>query len=204
MPDYKPLPILFRKSPDVVATIDFFDSISGVGYKKFFFAGTKDTTSSKYRLVTESTIHSDDENHFFQGASADVDFDIEIGGNGFTIAAEDAITVASFLGDTVILASYIIKHVTSGGTETTLGTILHNSFTGDGGPNKWILKSAHIKLTEKRFSRGEKLRVTYVSSSGSSANSRFYYDPSGIWAQTDETPNYPHVSFVLIPIRVDV
>ena len=201
MPDYKPLPVLFRKSPEVQATIDFFDTITGIGYKKFYFTGTKDTTSSKFILTTDSTVHSDDENTQITGPNEDEDFDIEIG-VGFTISAEDAICTASLFADGVILASFIIKHVTSGGTETTIGTVVHNSLSGSGS-DKFFLKTAHIKLTEKRFSKGEKLRFTYISSAGTAANSKFHFDPSGISAQTTELPNYPHTSFILIPIRVD-
>ena len=59
-----------------------------------------------------------------------------------------------------------------------------------------------MTLTEKRFNKGEKLRLNFVTASG--AGGYVNFDPSGIRSQTVEVPNYNHDTRVLIPIKTDV
>lgn len=198
MADILPINIPITSS-EVLQQIDFLDTITGIAYKKFYLLGiTKAAGANDYLLTTDSSIPSDEENYRITGNGTDTDFDIKVG-KGFTVAAEDAILVLSRNSDTgsAQTLTYTIYHVNSGATETSIGTAVGDTINGGAG-EEYKLKTQPITLTEKRFIKGDTLRLNITSSSG--ATDYYYFDPSGIQTQTAETPNYPHTSYILIPI----
>lgn len=201
MVDYIPIPEKYRKSPEVTTNIDFLDTITGISYKVFYLAGATSSAGNTYFLTTNSSISSDQENYQVIGNAADVDFDIEVG-VGFTVAAEEAIVISSQKapnGQTQAV-TWKVRHVTSGAAETDLGTTIGDTITG-GVADEWFIKTTKITLTEKRFNKGEKLRINFVTASG--AGGLINFDPSGVRSQTSEVPNYNHDTRVLIPIKID-
>ena len=198
---YKPLQEQYRKSPDVLTTIDFLDTITGVAYKIFYLAGSTSSAGDAYFLTTDKTISSDFENFSVTGNAQDVDFDIDIG-NGFTVAAEEAIIISAQRSENAVnqTVTWKIRHVTSGDSETDIGTTIGDTITGGVG-DEHFKKTTKVTLTEKRFNKGEKLRLKFVTASG--AGGIISFDPSGIQGQTGETPNFLFDTRVLIPIKLD-
>lgn len=201
--EYKPLSEQFRKSPDVQITADFFDTITGISYKKFYlFGGIQAAGAKFYGLTTDSTISSDEENFSVVGTNADIDFDIKIG-KAFTVSAEDAIIVMSRNADTgdTQNITFKLRHVDSGAVETDIGTQIGDPISGGSG-TEFFLKTCKMAITKKRFVKGDTMRFNVVTSSGNS--DVFYFDPSGLQTNSAETPNYPHISYILVPIEVDL
>ena len=96
--------------------------------------------------------------------------------------------------------TYTIRHVASGGAETSIGTGVADPIVGGAGAT-FFTKTQRIALSEKIFLKGETLRLNILHTGGNSAH-RVFYDPSGTFATT-ETPVYAHDSFILIPIKLD-
>ena len=198
---FKPVPVEFRKSPEVQKTIDFIDTITGIAYKTFYLAGSTSSAGDAYFLTTDNTISSDWENFSVTGNAQDIDFDIDIG-NGLTVAAVAAIIISAQRSENAVnqTVTWKIRHVTSGDSETDIGTTIGDTITGGVG-DEHFKKTTKVTLTEKRFNKGEKLRLNFVTASG--AGGIISFDPSGIQGQTGETPNFVFDTRVLIPIKLD-
>jgi len=156
------LPIKFRKSPEVNVTVDYFDSITGVGYKTFHCCGSTSAAGSQYFLTTDTNISTDEQNTDVAGGT-DTDFDIPVG-IGFTVAAEDAIIVSAQHADNGNTHDVYWKiiHVDSGSTETVIGELSGAVITGGAGAEHFR-KTTKISLTRKRFAKGDTLRLNAVS-----------------------------------------
>lgn len=188
---------------EVSFTVDYLDTIAGVGYKNFYLAGTTDSVGSKYLLTTDTSIVSDKQNYAVVGSGQDIDFDIDIQ-KSFKLATGTAYIVVStsIPAGTNQILTYAIRHVSSGGVETDLATATGSTTVGAGG-SQYFKKTTKMAMTGKAFKKGEKFRVNIVTNS-SNANAAFYFDPSGTWTQTSESPNFSHRTFAIIPVEVGI
>ena len=180
------LPIEFRRSGEgAVASYDWFDFASGAGYKRYYCAGAYETTNPKYFLTTNSNIDGDYDNLSIS-TSSDLDFDITFN-TPLTIAGADAIfNWTIYLVNAAATSSVAINvyHVTSGGTETSIGTATSKTFTASGAG--YIRQCLKFGLTQKSFGVGEKLRINVIwTETDASANIRLFFDPASRQSVTE-------------------
>ena len=194
---YKPVPIKYRKSPPYTLAVDYFDFVSGAGYKEFYFLGTKDNVGSKYTLTTDGSMIADDGNYILITGN-DINFDLTFADN-VTIA--NALATISYTtstnGATTQTIVWTIYHY-DGTTETSLGTVT-GVVTGTG--NQHFRKTIQLMLSQKTFKKGETLRVNSVVSG--SAWLRTYIDPAGTQSFTSTAGGtITSASTINIPFKV--
>ena len=167
---YSPQELPYVKSPEALATYDYFDSVIGVGFKKFYPVIGQTSTATQHYLTTDSSIASD--SVWFQvDSSQDIDFDITVE-VPFTIAAKDAIfNWRQVGGDSTAGVTWKIIHY-DGSTETVLGTVIGKVTT-----TATEQLSVKATLTRKFFEKGDILRINPNVTIGGSGNVPF--DPSG-------------------------
>ena len=198
--DYKPIPILYRKSPPYILNVDFFDFTTKGGYKNFYFLGTKDNVGSKYTLTTDNTLIADTDNPILITGN-DINFDITFT-TDVTIA--NAIATISYTtntnGSTTQTIAWTVYHY-DGVTETSIGTV-----TGvvTSNANAAFRKTLQVELTEKKFNKGDILRVNAVVTG--SAWLRTFLDPAGTVSLTDANTggNINSSSQINIPFKVEL
>lgn len=180
------IPIAFRQGTGNLSfNVDYFDYASGAGYKKYYLAGSKDSVSSKYFLTADSSLISDNDNMEVAGNAQDKDFDLTFNNPAVIANAEATINYTVEMngldGDTFAV-TWTVYHVSTGSTETSLGTVTDYTST-DGNPANYREKCVKLTLTEKPLAIGEKLRINAVTAM--SGSGKFYIDPSGTRSFTD-------------------
>ena len=177
---YAPLPSQYRQATPLIFNVDYFDFIANAGYKRFFLAGLEDSVGQKFLLTNDTGLSADD-NVFRLLGTTNTDFDLTFD-NSVTVAAADAtISYTVFsgaAGGQFFTIVWTVFHVTSGGTETSLGTVTDTTTEGVGG-NAWFRRSVKLALTTKRLNKGEKLRVT-AAATVTAGTFGYYIDPSGL------------------------
>lgn len=188
---------------DFQFNVDYFDYISGVGYKAFYLAGGADSSGLTYFLTTNSTIISDTDNNqiLTTGGSFDLDFDIDVT-RTFYVADNIAIVKALVRADTssTFRPTWTIYHVDKDGNETSIGSTIGRTYSGSAGAELHIA-TTEISTTKKKFVKNEKLRLNIVGLGGSNFD-ELHFDPSGFWTITEGSNTYTKQSFVLLPIEV--
>lgn len=189
--------------PAAVASYDYFDIATAVGYKSFYLAGAYDSTGSSRFLTTNPNIASDYRVGFI-GNGADLDFDIEFN-KPLIIADVDAIIsymiIANGSNSDTFTAVFTVKHVDKNGTETDLGTVTITDSDGD--PVQYRMHTAKIPLSRKKISIGEKLRLNVTLTTA--ASWVIYTDPAGAITKTlSNTGTGTSRAILDIPIKVDV
>lgn len=185
---FKALPTRFRKSPDAIVNVDFFDLAAGVGIKTFYAADvnsdTKDTVGE--RILTTSVIYSSV--GFTNTASTgDYDFDIVLT-RPLRIKGECVINIPFKFTNTVgggteaiSTITATVKHrddsgVTSLGTETTLAAVtvlISESRVAS-------IATIRLDITEKQFAKGDTLRLTIAhTQAGGAEELSIGHDPKG-------------------------
>ena len=174
------LPVQYREGGgNFVFNVDYFDWAQGAGYKRYYFLGTKDSVGNKYALTTDNSLLADDANVRLTG-TASTDFDL-VFNNSVTVA--NALCTASYTiemdgtnSDSFTVAITVYHY--DGSTETSLGTVTDTTTT-DGDPAKRERRTVQFTLTEKKFSKGDTLRVTVDTTVNAGTSGQFYMDPAG-------------------------
>ena len=188
---YTPLEVGYRKSAEAVATYDFFDSILGAAFIKFYMATGSSGATTQFILTIDGS-HVSDSLKMRQTGTFDLDFDILVD-IPFTVAAREV--VFNWLeGTGAGTIQWTIYHVAVGGSETSLGTVTGNTNDVE------AKKSSRVIITSKRFKKGEKLRINAI---GTNSALIAWFDPSGKKTVTDaEARTVNSTASVLIPIVV--
>lgn len=191
----------FRKSSESVTTVDFFDSVLGVGFKKLYIASAMDGNSPKYYLTVDESVQSDSSDTQMTATNT-VDFDIDIK-TKFTMPKSVAdINWFQSANGALTATTWTLKHVDSNGNETNLGSITGNTdATGTGNINH--KKFCRILITQRKtFKRGETLRLEAAVSIGGTG--AVHFDPAGLFSASDPVGRTCSTkSFIQIPIEVD-
>ena len=201
------LPVVFRSGMgDSRFSFDWFDYAAGAGYQRFYAAGAWHSGGAVRFLTTQTATDPDDVNgaRYSAGASVDVDFDITFN-NPVTIAAADSIVNLTSYQQSAGNTSFVVNvyHVTSGGTETSLGTI--TSGNTDAGALGYIRRCARVTLTSKSFAVGEKLRLNIIYS-GCGENSNIIHDPNSRQTVTEAGSGLTIKTSLTfdVPFKVDI
>jgi hypothetical protein len=207
------IPTIFtQQGGEAVASYDWLDYNNKVGYGVYYGAFSEDSTGIK-KILTPIKMDANPSSQGYgmtvnvgEHTFGDVDFDIEfktnarIGGTAYlNMAFRDIAGNSSNSITWRVVAT--IYHVTSSGTETSLGTITSadNTRTGDDGYGTYR-EFLTIPITAKRFITGEKLRlnITLTGSEGGNGTIKsvtLYADPTNlnvaIGVNTDLTLQIP-------------
>lgn len=190
-------------SSDLLPTVDYFTSFTGVGYVNLYMAGSTATGGDAYFLTTDSSIRSDESNYTIAGAtSLDVDFDLEIK-KPFTLASGKAIMTSHIQvdsGDSHAF-TYTLYHVDSGDNETQVGQTVGETKSGGAGAEHFY-ETVQISTSRKLFNKGEKFRLNITATLA--AGSAIFFDPATSYPTTEGSITYSDASKVLIPVEVDI
>lgn len=215
-----PLPIVFRGAGASNALVDWVDLTAGAGYKRFYCCASKLNAGNSFYLSSQQVDAKPIEDGGTQSVSGwvqltDTDYDITLNVPATIANANAFINVTSYMappaGETdQLYVKIIIKHY-DGSTETSLGSAqgVTHSLIGDN--NGYYRDNILISLTEKRFARGDILRVTvelhtYRSSSTGSYGFKYYIDPNSSLTFTEKEDGRTIGSdlTVDIPFKVDI
>lgn len=199
----KDLPLKFLKSSPFVFNIDFIDFATGAGVKNFYLIASRTSAAAEYAIATDTTLPGDSSVvRYGENATLEQDFDITFG-NPATIAAADgsmSFSVNCEAAKTFDLTATVF-HVTSGGTETPIGTGIALQTTGAVKERR----SFKFTFTKKFFATGDKLRVT-LDTISTGAATRTFLDPSGRETLTETVGGGTiNSQFIFsVPFEVDV
>lgn len=167
------LPVNFQiVGEGAVSSYDWFDFATGAGYKTFYCVGGYNSVAKQYFLNTNA-MESDELNRSVQigATTADLDFDLTFS-RPITVAAAAAYFRASCTtGTATCYITVNVYHVTSGGTETSIGQGITTTMDASSTEEVFALK---FDLTKKAFAIGEKLRVNVILTSSANFSTMFY------------------------------
>lgn len=197
------VPIVYRKQGEgTIATYDWYDFGSSLGYKRFYAGANDDAGGAKYYLITQQ-IASDYTKCVITasgGGGTEANFDVMF--NRPTTIKGDALVnyTARTAGGGGVTVQVIIYHVTSGGVETQLGTATHAGVAA-ATQYRQCLK---IALTQKSFKAGESLRLCVIAVGG--ATDYIDIDPAArrTFVETGTGANIYSDFFVDIPFKIDL
>ena len=174
----------FTTASPILASYDYFDFATGLGYKKYYMAGLADSVGNKFILTDDDGLLADLDNYRVGANGTDVDFDITFN-NTISIAAANATisyTIKTEAAAAITMA-WTIYHV-RGGSETSLGTITDSTTTAGG--LAYYRKSMKVALTAKDFQIGDILRVNVIVTSNVALGTAFMWiDPAGALSAAD-------------------
>lgn len=203
----------FPTGGDRSLSLSWYDVVTGYGYKTLYGAKRmEDATTYTYWLMdgTAQTYNS----YFTTGnhsTAVDIYYDsvftapANVGGSFFF-----EIPIQWYSNDAAPTTQNIVitaRHVTAGGTETTLGTITKTIAITKSDPNYvYEMIAGKFTLANRHFKRGEKIRLTVATAiqSATTGIMRFYHEPKNYHADTTLTyPMYSTQLVVNIPFRVN-
>jgi len=208
------LPIIYRKNPGYDVKFDWVDFATGNGYIDFYGAdAVTPNPTHNYFLTTNSNIDSTSGDNaltatgiktYAANTTLDIDFDVT-----FQIPIDVAAGIAyvnytmKFSANDNIGATITIYHVTSGGTETSLGSNTHLT-DDDDGSGQYFRDCHKITTTAKHFAAGEKLRINFNAVVEAAEAIYLFHDPSSSLTFTDSMGRTVGSDFVAaIPFKVN-
>ena len=168
-----------------IVTYDFADVLSRTGYITFYVVGG-DNSSSLF--LSPIVIESDSEKYSTERASTGTtELDIDLTFNVAQTIKGRLFTALSYtayggngVGTAVVEPKVRIYHVTSGGTETEIGTqqTLTSISQGSAASYTDTREMAEFNIAEKRFAIGEKLRlnIEFIATIGTNTTATLWHD----------------------------
>lgn len=191
------LPTNFQAVSPVLASYDWLDVTSGAGYRRYYACASDIEGAATYFLSPRS-LDAPSRLWYTQanvniGAAAkiiDLDFDIEfkvpavIYGDSFVNLTYNVNTQAN-IDDTYIIIK--VYHVTSGGTETQIGTAQTSNYSWGAAPPYYHREAIKVNLSKKHFAKTDKLRLTVEGWGGDASGGKMilYYDPTSSKTYSD-------------------
>lgn len=193
------IPNNFLTATPSIASYDYFDLASGIGYKRFYGIVADTSTGKVYRLdqnitdVTGRVSATTDITNTVYYAHTDLDFDLTFT-KYFTVGGEGKLyltiqTAGAGVGQNQA-AAYIVAtiyHVTAGGTETSLGTAQSQEYNTNivaGISRRYLIP---ITITKKNFIPTDRIRVNVIAmckyiadGAGGVKTFKIYYDPTNL------------------------
>ena len=172
MAPYIPVPSPYVLSPVALINYDFFDFASGTGYKTFYGGSSKDSSTyflTNLQISSQRTFTRTQSGATSDTIQNDIDFDVK-----FNLARD-------VLGDVIISVPTVVRnrrntnhnystfvkvyvrHVTSGGAETDLGSQTGETYNEDisAETRRFLNYSFKINIAAvKHFKIGESFRIT--------------------------------------------
>lgn len=216
------LPNLFNDTASKpLQSYDYFDLASGQGYKKLYLGLSRDTSTTtpflNSQVMDSNTRFRQKDFASATGDSAWFDDDFDLTFTSPQIVSGKIYfnnTVLALNGGTGTTTTWIVVnvyHVTSGGTETLLGTVEspHASFGGSAGQTAQR-DNLFIDLGTKYFVIGEKLRINVIlhgTKTGTGTGSSYiYYDNTNTLTVQTTGASYSELSdfFGNVPFKIDI
>jgi hypothetical protein len=206
------LPEVFRKSPPVSITLDFFDIASGRGYKRFYPVVLNNDTS--YTLTT-NTFYGD--TGILNSASTlDTDFDVEFS-SPITIEGESVVNLpvlyTSSSSGTKTATITVNLYKVSNAVETLIvasPSVAHAWTTGSGNTYTKFIFGFYFDIPKTTIGIGDTLRFNIVASGGSgNFNYTIFLNPNNsVFAGNIDYSATPYfmiagASVMQLPILID-
>jgi len=206
------VPTIFtQQAPNSIASYDWFDFAAGAGYKRFYAASCNKTGPVNVKFLTSKVVDGD-----LDGATAaqstsvtntntEINFDITFQ-NPVMVAAGEAIINWTMQGSANYSAYTIftLYHVTTGGTETSLGTITTSVSTSTATHN--LRRLAKITTSAASFGVGETLRLEIKMYETANHACTWFYDPSGrqTFVESGTGATIDSSMIIDVPFRIDL
>lgn len=181
---------------EAIQSYDYFDYITGRGYRSIYLAQVKDSGGLSYFATTDSAVISDPNAtstvnaRYLLNTDGQKSFDIvfntpaRISGDAF-INYTLGVTAASSTGHAVFDFYQVHNAV-----ETSIGSVTGASQSSPGGAAINLRLAAKVSLTDTSFTIGDILRVkvtAVLDVNGGGATTRVWIDPASVQSIT-ETP----------------
>jgi hypothetical protein len=160
------LPVNFPiPAEQAIATYDWYDLASGVGYKSFYAMKLMLVSTNVARLTTNESLFSWRENTGGNNQAIDIDFDVTLNNN--LVVYGDALISIPYVYNTggsglsSTLTASIYKVV--GGVETQLGSTATENISMSSASSTGDVWSAGITLPLTVFKAGDTLRLTITA-----------------------------------------
>jgi hypothetical protein len=206
------LPPFVRSSAGAVASYSWEDLTQALGYRRYYAIALANSTGYTYSLLSKtidaSTSGATKIGYYSTAAGAsdlDVDFDITFGFPVQVAGATAFVNYSMAVYDSAhVYAIVNIYHVTSGGTETLIGTTTGTTYDHNG--TKYYRDTIAVELTTKHFAIGEKLRVNiYLEKAGTNGSVDLFHDPSSLTTYTDKDSRTIGSDLTVdIPFKIDL
>lgn len=190
------VPNVFQTETPYTLNVDYFDYISKTGYKNYFGIVNKDQSAIRYKVVpnflsSHTSFRKSSPvsitNNSPSAVFIDYDFDLAFT-NPAIIQGEAAASftyshVTGGAGDQSNIYCIVnFYHVTSGGTETLIGTGTTETVQYNSNTQRSWRRLVFATLTNKKFSNGEKLRINiqlsgFMTAGAGTGTTIFYHDP---------------------------
>jgi len=173
------IPTIFDQGDPAVASYNYIDILTGVGYLTLYAGDYDDSGTQKY-VLTPNEFYSSVASHQTIGAAAfDLDFDVEIG-KTVTFSGEAIINIPLRMQQAgvqqVTATVYIRKY--SGGVESEIvnDTCSTPAALNWGLNQPWIL-AAKLTVPKTVFKKGDVLRLTYSCPGYAGKTIDWFHDP---------------------------
>lgn len=195
-----PIPIVYRRGRDFVASYDWIDFARRVGYVRFNAAQSSLTAGTSSFITTQDDITSFPASTIM---NCDVDFDVTFNAP-VIVAASDAIAniAASIFSDGHTINCTVNVYHVDGGGETSIGqgVLAQEAAQGAAGVTTYRYRCVKIPMTRKKFKIGDKLRFNVImTTAGGGGNGYLMHDPANIGGVT-----YGKLTSIDIPFKVEM
>lgn len=174
------LPIHFRKAADFQVQYTFIETMSNVGFVRFYPCNSRKTGPVDTKFLAVKTIESYPDKTT-NNSDSDFDWEFKIPA---TVAADDVIV--NLTQKSVALKESIVTvniyHVSLAAAETLIGTFVCIS-RNDG---SYYRECMQIPVSQKSFAIGEKLRVNIVMTGDADGGKHYYNDPTSPLTVVDD------------------
>lgn len=205
------MPNYFQTEKSVNVLYDSQDITARTGYKRFYLANSKDSSTTTY-YITPRTVRGF-EAQALTTTTTEFNYDYTFGVPAIIegVATLEITQAAIYASSSSTTGHFVarILHVSEGAVETQLGTWTSSDVTGDS-INTTIGERvcARYDLARTDFTIGSKLRVElicYKTGGGASGTFQVYCDPSSMEPLTDSiSRTFPTSAILDLPFKIDL
>lgn len=213
------VPQYFSVGSGVIASYDWIDLTTGLGYRKYYACASNLSAGYSYFLTQRSDYDADPNK---QGVSSfnnanyekkyDLDFDIEFNVPAVIANAYATLNMMYYLwasaGETAY--GYVVVSIIhyDGSSETNIGTATSAVDSVVGLATSYFRLCFNFALTQKKFAIGDILRLTvevWAKVTGASGQCGIYHDPGSRVTQTEASGGTAGTDLVVdIPFKIDI
>ena len=200
------LPIVFQGGSRALASYDYFDYYSAVGYKKFYLGASGISGATAYLVSTRTFDSSVNTRSISSSSTANQDFDLTFNNPG--ILKGDMIFNCTTQQNTNqnIVVTITVSKVDLASSVLQLGQAIHTQINGAGSQQN-IRHCIKLNVAQTHFGIGEKLRINAkILNNVAGDTITLFFDPTGRQTLTEAISGATiGTDFIVeIPFKIDL
>lgn len=203
------VPQIFNRSSGAVASYDWVDLTTGVGYRRYYWSAYSDG-SVKYfltpRVLDSTSLSGCIYTHIAGAGDSELNADITFLRPATVGTSDCYVQMTTSTGGTTGTYQVILYHVDGSATETSLGSMTTGSLT----INNFKRLLFKFTVTLKKFAIGDKLRLCIIfdQTANPGGNLDIFHDGNGLTMDDDTAAPYTRTIdtnlIVDVPFRIDI